>query len=343
MQKKLSSILQYLIFLGLGAFLLWYSASNLSEENKTQLVKSLKEADYLMVIPPMLALLVSHYIRALRWRLLIAPLGQKPGIANTFFATMLGYFFNLLFPRLGEVMKCTMLAKYENIPADKLIGTMVAERVCDFICLLIIIFITVAIQFDLINQFASVQLRGILYDEAGHLKLYKLLVLAIVFLIIGLGLRWIFKRYAEVKAIQKIKKITSGIWQGLTSIRHLKQRGLFLLYTILIWFLYLCSAKLGFYTMAAVAHLSWDACFSIITFGSFAMLATQGGIGAYQLVIQKLLPLYGISEGEALGFGWILWIAQTGIVIFAGIICLVLIPVINRNRTKNEIPAVNKK
>lgn len=341
MQKKLTQFIQYIFFLGLGLFLLWYSASNLSAENKSQLVDAFKEADYAMVAAPMLALLLAHYIRALRWRLLILPLGYQPGKTNTFFATMLGYFFNLLFPRLGEIMKCTLLAKNESIPADKLIGTMVAERVWDFVCLLIVIFIAVVIQFDLINQFATMQFRGILYNENGELKLYKLLMVLVILLAAVLVARWVMARFRENAIIEKINQVARGIWQGVTTIRHLQQKTTFILYTILIWFLYLGSAKLGFLTMDAVRNLGWDACFSIITFGSFAMLATQGGIGAYQYMMQKLLPLYGLSEGTSLGFGWILWIAQTGIVIFAGLVCLLLLPVINKR--KNEISTTHQK
>src|SRR6185312_2656175 len=100
---------QYAFFLGLGIFLLWLSARNLSAENKDFLKTSLSNANYWLISLPMLILLLSHYSRALRWKILIEPLGYSPSVTNTFFATMLGYFFNLMVPRLGEVMKCTIL------------------------------------------------------------------------------------------------------------------------------------------------------------------------------------------------------------------------------------------
>lgn len=332
MRKKILNAVQYVFFLGLGIFLLWYSASNLSAENKRHLQESLSNANYWLVIPAMLMLLLSHFSRALRWKMLIKPLGYHPGTTNTFFATMLGYFFNLLVPRLGEVMKCTILAKYENIPADKLIGTMVAERVCDFICLLIIIAITIFIQFDLISHYATTQFHGILYDTSGNLKLTKLFMVIGMIAVIVLVFWWALVTFREIKFVKKIQSILRGIWQGLTSIRYIQNKWLFFLHTVFIWTMYLSSARIGLYTMEAVAHLGWKACFAIITFGSFAMLATQGGIGAYQYTIQKLMPLYGVAEGPGLGFGWILWIAQTGIVIFAGIVCLLLLPVLNKRK-----------
>ncbi len=340
MTKKAVNTLQYVVFLGLGIFLLWFSAKNLSSENRQHLKDALNNANYGLVLPPMFLLIISHYSRALRWRILMAPLGYKPSVVNTFFATMLGYFFNLLMPRLGEIMKCTILAKHEKIPADKLIGTMVTERVCDFICLVIIILITVFIQFDLIHHFAAVQFRHLLYDEQGNLKIYKILIILGIVATVIMLLIWVARIYAASKFLQAIKKVLKGIWSGISSIRYLEKKWLFLLHTVFIWTMYLLSIRLSFYTMEAATHLGFKACFSILSFGSIAMLATQGGIGAYQYTIQKLMPLYGMGEGPALGFGWILWIAQTGIVIFAGILCLLLLPIINRN--KYEIPPVSK-
>jgi hypothetical protein len=86
---------------------------------------SLMNAHYLLVIPAMILILAAHYSRALRWKILMEPLGFQPSNVNTFIAVMLSYFFNLLVPRLGEVMKCTILARYEKTPvgqADRYYG-----------------------------------------------------------------------------------------------------------------------------------------------------------------------------------------------------------------------------
>lgn len=340
-RKKIFNALQYAFFLGLGIFLLWLSSKNLTPEKKEELVSSLSRANYWLMILPMLVLLLSHYVRARRWRVLIQPLGYSPSVTNTFFATMLGYFFNMLVPRLGEVMKCTILAKNEKIPADKLIGTMVTERLVDALCLLIVFVITIITQFDIINQYASTKFSAILYDVDGNVKLGRVGLLLLIFAAIALIVFWILKKYSSHPTIKKITTILKGIWNGITSITHLKNKWVFIGQSILIWVLYILSVKAGFYTMQEVSHLDIKACFSIISFGSVAMIATPGGIGAYQYFIQELLPLYGIGQGPALGFGWILWLAQTGLVILGGLICLILLPVINRN--KHEISPTDKK
>jgi uncharacterized protein (TIRG00374 family) len=155
MRKIIINVLQYVFFLGLGIFLIWYTTRHLSSEEISMMKASLKNAHYILVIPAMLLLLAAHYSRALRWKILMEPLGFQPTTTNTFIAVMLSYFFNLLVPRLGEVMKCTILARYEKTPVDKLIGTMVAERAFDVICLLLVFFITIVLQINLVGDFVS--------------------------------------------------------------------------------------------------------------------------------------------------------------------------------------------
>ena len=152
MNKRFRTILQYLLFLGLGIFFAWLSLKNLNKENTEQIKLALKNARYWLVFPVFLILVGSHLVRALRWRLLIEPLGYKPSVKNSFFAVMIGYLVNLGVPRLGEIVKCTVLARYEKIPADKLIGTIILERMIDAITLLIIFVITLAIQPQLYSQ-----------------------------------------------------------------------------------------------------------------------------------------------------------------------------------------------
>lgn len=152
MNKRIRTILTYLFFLGLGIFLVWWSIKDLTADDKSQIKTALQTARYWLVLPVFAMLFASHLVRALRWKLLIEPLGYKPSTANTYFAVMIGYLANQAVPRLGEVLKCTVLARYEKVPADKLIGTIILERVIDAVCLLGIFGITLAIQPDIYTQ-----------------------------------------------------------------------------------------------------------------------------------------------------------------------------------------------
>jgi uncharacterized protein (TIRG00374 family) len=334
MRKILVNIVQYIFFLGLGFFLLWLTTRNLTSEQVKMMASSLKEAKYLLVIPAMLLLLASHYSRALRWRILMEPLGARPSRTNTFIAVMLGYFFNLLVPRLGEVMKCTLLARYEKVPADKLVGTMVAERAFDVICLLLVIFVTIIIQVDIVGEFASAEFgsRWAVWRAAPIRLIGPLAAIIAGFLFI----RYILSRFAHINIISKIRKILRGITEGLTSVRHVKKKTAFFLHSVFIWAMYLLSIRLGFYAMESVSHLGMAPSFTILSFGSLAMILTQGGIGAYQFAVQKTLTLYGIPEVNGLAFGWLLWLVQTIMVLGVGFLCLIFLPWYNRKKNEPE-------
>ncbi len=338
MKKIFSVILQYVIFLGLGIFLIWWTTRSLTPQEINQLKETLRGAHYLLVIPAMVMLMLSHYSRALRWKILLEPLKIRPTTTNTFFAVMLGYFFNLLVPRLGEVMKCTTLARYEKAPVDKVIGTMVAERAIDFLCLVVIIIATILVQTDIAGPYILGELRQA-YDAKGGISGYMGLFLSFLALVVFFFLlRWVFMRFPENKVVSRIRALILGVWQGLTSVRHVQRKAAFIAHTIFIWTMYLMSIRLGFLAMESVAHLGLTPSLTILSTGSLAMIITQGGIGAYQLAVQKSLVLYGIDAVNGLAYGWLLWAVQTVMVLVAGLICLLILPIYNRKKHESVQP-----
>jgi hypothetical protein len=328
MKKHLVTILQYLFFLGLGIGLIWYSSKDLSSQQVAQMKNSFAQTRFLYILPVIFTLLLSHFSRTLRWRLLMKPLGYNPGIINTYLTVLIGYFFNLLMPRLGEVMKCTLLGKYEKIPADKLIGTIVAERAVDLVCLMLVVLIMIITQFSLLGETTIIAIKNMVAGASW----IKLAIYSSIFVLALLGIRWYFAKNKRNKIVLVIRKFNRGIGQGLTSIRRINKLGPFIFHTIAIWGLYLLSIWLGFKAFPEVAHLDFNPSISVLVFGSIGMMATQGGIGAYQFAVQKTLLLYGISAVAGLAFGWVIWGAQTAIVLLAGIASLLILPFLNRNK-----------
>lgn len=333
MNKRIRTILQYSFFFGLGVFLVWWSIKDLTAGDKSQIQTALSNAKYWLIIPVFVILFLSHFIRALRWRLLIEPLGYFPSKTNTFFAVMIGYLANQAVPRLGEVLKCTALARYEKIPADKLVGTIILERLIDAITLLTIFGITLVIQPELYSQlldtfFNSSQER----QETKKLATWMIALMIFGLLIIALGL-WMYIKKKHVRDIHGLLlKIWRSVLQGISSIRHLKKRTLFVVYTILLWTLYLAGGYIGFSALQETSHYGIKEAFTVLSAGSIGMIATPGGIGAYAYLIQQTMQLYGLSEGIALAFGWILWLAQTAVVLIGGLISFVALPYINKTR-----------
>jgi len=317
-----------MLFLSLGIVLIWYSGKDLSPQQLQQVKDSFGQTRFFYILPVMVALMAAHYSRALRWIILMEPLGYKPTKSNTLLVVLIGYFFNLLVPRLGEVMKCTLLGKYEKIAPDKLIGTIVVERAFDIVCLALVTVLLVVTQFDIIGSWAMEQFSGMAGGKGFNpIKPLAYLAALTVFII---GVRWIFHKYGQHGFMAKIKHLGANVWHGISSIKSLKRPKLFLLYTLLIWSLYFATIWLGFKAFPAVQHLGWSASLSILVFGSLGMIATQGGIGAYQFAVQKTLLVYGISAVAGLAFGWVLWAAQTAFVLFTGLLSLIIIPLFNR-------------
>lgn len=332
MKKLASIILQYVVFLGLGVFLIWWSSRNLTDTEVARLRDTLGGARYMLVLPAMAMLLLSHFSRAVRWKILMEPLGIRPRTANTFFAVLLGYFFNLLVPRLGEVVKCTTLARYEKTPVDKLIGTMVAERAIDFLCLVAVIFLTIVLQLDLAGPFVAGELKAV-FAGKGNGARYTGIIFTLIGVIAAIWLiRWAIARFAHIGWVVRIRDVFRGIWQGLTSVRHVERKGAFIGHTAFIWLMYLLSIRLGFLAMEPVEHLGFTPSMTILSTGSLAMIATQGGIGAYQLAVQKSLDIYGIDPVNGLAYGWLLWAVQTLMVLVMGVFVLIVLPMYNRQR-----------
>ncbi len=131
-----STIVKFLLFLGLGLFVIWLSLRGLSQEEKSQILNSFRTANYNWVILAIILGILSHLLRSLRWMLFFEPMGYKPTLKVTFYAVMVGYFANMAFPRLGEVTRCGILAKYERIPFNKSFGTVITERAIDMLLFL---------------------------------------------------------------------------------------------------------------------------------------------------------------------------------------------------------------
>lgn len=325
MNKKLSTVLQYLVFLGLGLVLVWFSVKDIDAASWAQIRQSLGEARYILFIPVFLILLFSHFIRALRWRLLMEPMGYRPNKANTFFAVMIGYLANQVFPRLGEILKCTLLARYEKIPADKLVGTIILERLIDGLCLLVVFSITLLIQPGLYSQLVAEVFQSSGQEENSGLAKYATWIFLGIILLVMLV--WmIVKRKSPADLLEAIKKIGSRVWMGITTVRHLQKRGLFVLYTFMIWTCYLAGGFIGFFALKETSVYGVHEAFTVLSAGSIGMIITPGGIGGYALLIERTMMLYGLSQPIAAAFGWLLWISQTLIVLIAGLASFVLLP-----------------
>ncbi len=332
MNKRLASVLKYLFFLGVGVFLVWWSLHQIPNEKWGEFKRSLETANYSLLVPVFFILSLSHVARALRWRILMRPMGYNPSFLNTFFAVMIGYLANLAVPRLGEVLKCTILAKYEKVPAEKLVGTIVAERAVDVISLGIVFLLALISQFDVVGEFGSQLIKQLFQNKAGHFSLFKIGITVAILLTIIIAIKVWFKQFAHLKIVILFKKILHGIWEGLSSIKNLKQKGLFIFLSVLIWSLYIVGTWVGLLATQGTAHLGLHHALSALAFASIGMIVTPGGIGAYAFFLAKVLEKNNIPFEIGFANGTLQWFAQFIIVLVVGSLCLLLLPVYNKQK-----------
>jgi uncharacterized protein (TIRG00374 family) len=272
----------------------------------------------------------------MRWKMLMLPMGYNPSLINTFFAVMIGYLANLAVPRLGEVLKCTLLSKYEKVPADKLVGTIVAERAFDVVSLLIVFLIAFAVQFEEIGHYGIQLLNRLFLSKSGSLDITKFAVIVGILIAIAFTARIMFTRFSNIKLIKYIRDIIKGIWQGIVSVKDLKQKWEFIFASLGIWAMYILGTWIGFNGTLGTSGLSLDIAVSALAFGSIGMIITPGGIGTYAVFIAKVLEKNDIPFYEGFANGTLQWFAQFLIVVFVGFISLGLLPWYNKKLKKYE-------
>jgi uncharacterized protein (TIRG00374 family) len=302
----------------------------MTADEKTEFSNAFNYADYWLVVPVVIMSLLSHISRSMRWKLLLEPLGYNPALKNVFAVTMVGYLANAAVPRLGEILKCTFLARYEHLKVDKLVGTILVERTFDFICYILFIGITILIQIRVVGSFFKKEMAMI--AQAEGLPIWaKLLIAILIIILIIFTIKWLVKKYPANRIIVKLNNFFRGIGAGFTAIRNLKHRRLFVLHTLFIWSMYLLQIYIGFYAMEGTSNLNLKAAFSVLSLATLAMIATPGGIGSFPFFVSQTLAIYGISFSLGKAFGWLMWGVSTGIVIVAGVMALLLLPYMNKN------------
>ena len=332
MNKSLLTILQYLFFLGLGILFVWLTVKDITPGQWNHIKYSLANARHWLIVPVILMLLLAHYSRALRWKILMEPLGYAPSTFNTWAAVMIGYLVNAGVPRLGEVVKCTLLSRYEKVRADKLVGTIVMERAVDLVCLILLFIIALIFQGNIIGDFTAHLFGDLFKDDSGNVSYTRISLTVTVIVVVFLVVYFLLKKFGHIDAVAKVKNVIRGIWHGLSSIRLIKHKGLFLFHTLLIWTLYLLSTTAGIYALHETEHLGIPGGLTTLAIGSVGMIATPGGIGAYPFLVEQLMLLYKVPEETGAALGWLLWSVQTVIVLAGGVIFSGLFSYYNKNK-----------
>ena len=312
--------------------MVWLAIHNKTEDERSKIIDSILNANYYWIGISLVASLLSHYFRALRWKLLLNPLGYNPKTSNTFFAVMVGYLVNFAVFRMGEVTRCGLLTKYEKVPFTIGFGSVVAERALDMICLILLFFITLGIEFDRIVGMA----HKFIFDPFSSLlnslmQKQLFVIIAGISLLVMIAAFFYFRKKIQALVSGKALGFIKGLWDGLLSVKKVDKPVLFIAHTVLIWLMYIVVVYTCFFAFEGTSNLSFLVAVVIVVFGSLGVIATPGGTGAYQfIVITILTTVYLVSEDSANAFAWAVWTAQFALILFLGLVSLVLLALLNK-------------
>jgi uncharacterized membrane protein YbhN (UPF0104 family) len=301
-------VLMYLGFLGIGV-LLFYMAFSMVEDREA-LWNDMRSASWTGLILSFVMGYLAIVSRGLRWVILLDPLGHKPSPIRTVHAVTFAYFANTFIPRSGELARCAALNQTDDIPVDQLFGTVISERVVDFVILMVLTCIAV---FSNLPAFLGL-IEGAELPDTTNAVIGGFVLLG------ALGLAW-FKRkmLLQLSFAQKVLSFLKGIWEGLNSIRQMKRKGMFLFHTFFIWSMYFFMAWVIFKSIGAVASITVTQALFIMVAGGFGMvMPAPGGVGAYHWAV--MLGFSALGYAQELGFAVanVIWITQTAMIVITG-------------------------
>jgi len=318
---SIKKMITYAGFLAIGVFLLFKLTDLVGD--KDALIEKMSSAPAWAISLTFLMGLLAVISRGLRWNLLLSPMGYKASHTNAVASVAFGYLANIFVPRSGEVARCATLNSTDDVPVDKLIGTVITERVVDVAMLLVFLTVALITNFDaVIGMLSSVQIPG------GS---------ALVMLGLALGV-FAIGGYAMLKRRRKSSKVLNfikGIIYGVKSIQNMEGRIPFVLHTLFIWIMYYLMAYVLFVSMDGLEELGIFQGLWVMVSGGFGMLfPSPGGVGSYQGAVMLGFESVGYDKVIGLAVGNVVWITQTTMLIIAGSIGYFLIIIARLNKSQ---------
>lgn len=285
---------------------------------------------WMMILTSAFFAIMADVVRAIRAKMLLDPLHYRIRNSMAFYSVMVCYLANLAIPRLGEVLRCSFLQRYEKVPFQKSLGTVLIERAVDLICWLFFLCIAIAVNTNLlsdliINRETNLSV-GEWMEQKGLSVLgnYFIYILIAAVVLIGFIFHWTRKWWGKYSFFIKIRNFFVGIWQGLISIKDLPHPWRFVFWTMMLWLCYFMGTYMFFFAMPFLRGIGPGAAFAVLVFSTIAFMISQGGLGSYPLIAAGVLMLYGVNYSQGLAAGWVGWIMQTVVILIFGFLSLIL-------------------
>ncbi len=319
--------IRYIVSFLLAAGLLWFVFKDI---DLASMGNRLAAADWRWIALSAFLTLLAHFFRAWRWTMMLRPLHKQVSLYASFISLLTGYFANYILPRMGEVTRCGTLYRMEGVPVNQSLGTVIADRVFDVLVLAVLLILNFVLEFDRLSAFFA-GLAGSRLEGSGE-------SVNILGILIGGGLIaallvsiWIWRsrslreRLLSINLVRKVWEFAQGMINGLLSVRKLDSPLLFIVSTVAIWVCYYFTSYVLFFCIPETSHLGMLAGLTVLVIGSVGMTApTQGGIGAYHLLVGNVMVLYGLTQQDGITLATFVHGTQMLLMLAAGAIAFLL-------------------
>lgn len=328
-------LLRWLLPLALTVLLVSYMFRKVNFSDMWDIIRH--GVDYWWILLAMAISVLSHVFRALRWRIQLRSLGIDAPLTALCCSIFGCYALNLVFPRLGEVWRCTYIARRENAQFTTVLGSMVADRLSDSLCVLLLLALTFVVAASSINAFLAKYPVG-----QGMLAALSNPWLWVA-LAAGCVLLWaIFRFGRDCGPVKKVRQWVADTWKGFASVASMKGKWTFLFFTIMIWGCYFVQLYVAFFAFPFTRALCADPalafglvpCLVAFVLSSIGMaIPSNGGLGPWNIAVMFGLAIYGISTPDGTAFSMLQWSGQTVMLIILGIFTMVYISLDGRKRS----------
>ena len=310
--------------MGIGFFLIYYSYSRFTSEQLDEIGRYFKQADYTFVVLAVFISLLSHISRAYRWNYMLEPLGYKPKFLNNFMAVYVAYIMNIFIPKSGEISRAVVINKYEKVPFDNALGTIISERAIDVFFLLFYTAIALMIHFDVLYNY----MIALIDPSKFYFGIFGLIVIMIIF--------FLFLKFSNSGLRKKIKQFYLGLKDGVLSVLHMKRTRAYLAHSLLIWGLYLLSFMISMMALEETSNINFGVILITFVVGSFSFAFTNSGFGSYPFFVAGILAVFAIPETVGTAFGWIVWTSNIASIILIGGLSFIFLPFYNNAIDKDS-------
>jgi uncharacterized protein (TIRG00374 family) len=328
--KKIS---QYGLILLVGGFFLFFV---FRDTNWNELFQKMSGANFNWLAIGVLISLVSHWLRAYRATFLYEAMQYKVSTTHSFYAVLIGYMMNYIIPRAGEVSRCAALAKTDQMPVEKSLGTVVTERIVDMALLLIILSTIFLLKFDLIIDFIK-QASANQTDTGGTNGFSWKYIVLISLAISSILLFSLRKKLFKSKLFVRLFELLQGFGDGLLSIRHIKNPLLFIVLSVCIWLGYILMMYFCLFALESTAYLSFTDCLVVFAIGTIGVVlpAPGAGAGTYHFFVMQALLLFGVAKEDGIAYATMVHGIQMIVLLVIGAIASLLV-IAKQKKQANE-------